>query len=90
VYQTVRDTIYLKQALESKPKRTLAHAKGLNERKEHRTISASSKAEYVSTQSAVVDVQILTLSSMDKISNTSRRNSMNDDSLERNFKFVSL
>lgn len=90
VYQTVRDTIYLKQALESKPKRTLANAQGLNERKEHRTIAASSKAEYVSTQSAVVDVQILTLSSMDKVSNTSRRNSMNDDSLERNFKFVSL
>lgn len=90
VYQTVRDTIYIKQALESKPKRTLANAQGLNERKEHRTIPTSSKAEYVSTQPTVVEFQILTLSSMDKVSNTSRRNSMNDDSLERNFKFVSL
>lgn len=36
------------------------------------------------------DFQILSLSTINSISNTTKRNSMQDDSLERNFKFVSL
>lgn len=90
VYQTVRDTIYLKAAEEQIPRTALAKIHRSNKKRTNLSSQTMSEEDAVSNPPVSVDLHILTLSSIDKISNTSKRNSMNDDSLERNFKFVSL
>jgi hypothetical protein len=50
----------------------------------------TAEVAYTVTPKPDRDFQILSLSSMNNISNATKRNSMHDDSLEKNFKFVSL
>ena len=48
------------------------------------------KAEYAQVQALKEDIQVLSINTLQNISNNSKRNSMQDDSLEKNFKFVSM
>jgi hypothetical protein len=82
----IRDTVFIvKQNLRSEKavKRTMP---------ESIEASAESKAEPLTNTYATVpqDIPVMPLSSLNHIQNKSKRNSMQDDSLERNFKFVSM
>ncbi len=98
---TLHDTIFIQQALPAQSSVDSGIASSQEKHKVHtnpkrmdadRRFAKNPAPElnYAKAPALEENVQVLSINTLHDVSNNSKRNSMHDDSLERNFKFVSM